>query len=69
MMRLPKDAERLMPIDHAARSERVGRIEELMEHYRRAKDRRLLQRAMALWRRLEARRALVKLERPRRRVH
>ena len=48
---------------------RLARVERMIEQYRHAKGRRLQQRAMALWKKLEARRALGRFEQPLERVH
>ena len=43
-------------------AERRARIEQMIEAYRKAKERRLLQRATDLWRKTEAHQRLVKFE-------
>jgi hypothetical protein len=48
---------------------RLARVERMIEQYRRAKRRRLERRAIALWRKLEARQALGRFEQPLERVH
>jgi hypothetical protein len=59
-VRLPVPGDTLDP---------VGRVERMIEHYHREKMRRLQRRALTLWRKLEARQALVKLDKPFARVH
>jgi hypothetical protein len=49
--------------------ERRARIEQLIERYRAAKQRRFLQRAMRLWRNAEARQQIVELEASPQRIH
>jgi hypothetical protein len=61
--------DRVVPIGHADTGDRLARIERMIEHYRLAKDRLLQQRAIAMWRKLEAQQALVELEKPPERVH
>ena len=56
-------------ISRADTGDRLARIERMIEHYRLAKDRLLQQRAIAMWRKLEAQQALVQLEKPLERVH
>jgi hypothetical protein len=58
-----------MVIDRIDQAERRARIDQLIEKYRAAKQRRLLQRAMRLWRNTEARQQFVELETPPHRVH
>ena len=48
---------------------RLARVERMIEQYRLAKRRRLERRAVALWRKLEARQALGRFEQPLERVH
>jgi hypothetical protein len=48
---------------------RLARVERMIEQYRFAKRRRLERRALALWRKLEARQALGRFEQPLERVH
>jgi hypothetical protein len=50
-------------------AEQRARIEQMIEAYREAKQRRLLQRATNLWRKTETHQRLVKLEAPPERVH
>jgi hypothetical protein len=57
------------PIHYDDTGDPVGRIERLIEHYRVEKTRRLEHRAIAMWRKLESRQAVVELERPLERVH
>lgn len=56
-------------IDQCDRAERHARIEQMIEEYREAKRRRLLQRAITLWCRTEAHQELVNLEAGPQRVH
>ena len=58
-----------MEIDRTGASELQAHIEQLIEEYRAAKQRRLLQRAMRTWRKTEARQQFVKVEKPPDRVH
>jgi hypothetical protein len=58
-----------MPIDRTDTAERLARIEQMIEEYRGAKERRLLQRAIKLWRKAEAYKQLVDLEAEPERVH
>jgi hypothetical protein len=58
-----------MEIDRTERAERLARIERLIEEYRLAKQRRLLPRAIRLWRKTEARQRFVELEASPQRVH
>jgi cobalamin biosynthesis Mg chelatase CobN len=58
-----------VPINRAYAGGRLAQIERMIEQYRHAKKRRLQQRAIALWRKLEARQALVRFEKPLERVH
>jgi hypothetical protein len=41
----------------------------MIEHYRLEKKRRLLRRAITMWRKLEAQQALLDLDKPPQRVH
>jgi len=50
-------------------TERISRIEQMIDEYREAKRRRLVRRAIRLWRRTEARQQLIHLEAPSERVH
>jgi hypothetical protein len=58
-----------VPGDHADAGDRLLRIERMIQRYRRAKDQRLQQQAIALWRKLEAHQALLRLEKPLERIH
>jgi hypothetical protein len=58
-----------MAIDLAESAERRTRIEQLIEEYRVAKQRRLLLRAVRLWRKTEARQRFVDVEASPQRVH
>ena len=62
-------ADRVMRADPGDTRDPLGHIERMIEHYRLEKVRRLQRRALTLWRKLEARQALVKLEKPLERVH
>jgi hypothetical protein len=59
----------MKPIEPSLTAEQRARIEQMIEAYREAKQRRLLQRATDLWRKTEARQRLVKFEAPPERVH
>jgi len=50
-------------------AERISRIEQMIDEYREAKRRRLVRRAIRLWRKTEARQQLIHLEAPPERVH
>jgi hypothetical protein len=50
-------------------AERRARIEQMIEEYRVAKQRRLLRWAVRLWRKAEARQQFVAVEPPPDRVH
>jgi hypothetical protein len=58
-----------MAIDRIAPAERRARIEQLIEEYRAAKQRRLVRWAIKLWRDAEARQQFVELEAPPQRIH
>jgi hypothetical protein len=58
-----------MAIDRIEPADRRARIEQLIEEYRAARQRRLVQRAIELWRDTEARQQFVELEAPPQRVH
>jgi hypothetical protein len=49
--------------------DRLARIERIIEQYRHAKKRRQLRRAIALWKKLEARQAVARFEQPLERIH
>ena len=57
------------PGDPPDRRGRLARVERMIEQYRLAKGRRLQRRAIAMWKKLEARRALARFEQPLERVH
>jgi hypothetical protein len=57
------------PSDRTDPRGRRARVERMIEQYRLAKGRRLQRRAIALWRKIEARRALGRFEQPLERVH
>jgi hypothetical protein len=59
----------MKPIEPSLTAEQRARIEQMIEAYRKAKERRLLQRATDLWRKTEAHQRLVKFEAPPERVH
>jgi len=48
-------------VDAVETAERVARLERMIEEYRAATERRLLRRAIKLWRRAEAYQKLVEL--------
>ena len=56
-------------MDWTDRAERHARIEQLMERYRAAKQRRLVRLAMKLWRASEARQQIAQLDAPPDRIH
>jgi DNA-binding transcriptional regulator YbjK len=58
-----------MPYDPAGTKARRERIEQMIERYRVAKERRLMRRAMRLWRQAEADHQLVRLDAAPERVH
>jgi hypothetical protein len=58
-----------MPYDPAGTKARRERIDQVIEQYRLAKQRRLMRRAMRLWRKAETDHQLVKLDAPPERVH
>jgi hypothetical protein len=58
-----------MPRECAGTDDRLARIERMIEHYRFAKSRRQVQRAIALWRKIEAQEALADFEKPPERIH
>jgi DNA-binding transcriptional regulator YbjK len=57
-----------MPID-CTDTNRHARIEQMIEKYRLAKRRQLLQRAIRLWRRAQAHHNVAELDVPPERVH
>ena len=57
-----------MPVSRGG-TDRVARIERMIEHYRLEKKRRLLRRALTMWRKLEAQQAVLQFEKPLERVH
>jgi hypothetical protein len=57
------------PIDCGGSDDRLVRIERVIEHYRVEKKRRLLRRAVRLWRKLEAQQVILQFEKPLDRVH
>jgi len=58
-----------MPDDPARGTARRARIDQIIEQYRVAKQRRLMRRAMRLWRQAEVDHQFVRLEAPPERVH
>jgi len=60
--------DRVMP-SHVDTGDRLACIERLIEHYRLEAIRRLERRTLALWRKMEARQALAKFEKPLDRIH
>jgi hypothetical protein len=57
------------PNDPTRAAQQRARIEQLIEEYRKASERRLLQRAMTMWLDAEADQRLVAFEAPEERVH
>jgi hypothetical protein len=57
------------PIDRGGSNDRLVRIERVIEHYRVEKKRRLLRRAIRLWRKLEAQQVILAFEKPHDSVH
>jgi hypothetical protein len=58
-----------MPVDPSDPNARRARIDRLIEAYRVVKRRRLVRRAMRLWRHAEIHQQLARLEAPPERVH
>lgn len=58
-----------MTLDETDATDRIAHLERLIEDYRQAKRRRLLERAMKLWRRLKAGQQRADLEWSPRRIH
>ena len=65
----PTYARRVMPIDLIDSWERRARIEQMIEEFRSAKERRLLRRALRLWQKAETHQLLTALEAGPERVH
>ena len=65
----PKYAGAVRPIDPTQAAEQRARIEQMIEEYREATQRRLLQRAMTLWLNAEADQRLLAFEAQAERVH
>jgi hypothetical protein len=65
----PKYAELVRPIDPTQAAEQRARIEQMIEEYREATERRLLQRAKTLWLNAEADQRLLAFEAQAERVH
>ena len=65
----PKYAARVRPIDPTHAAGQRARIEQLIEVYRLATERRLLQRAMTLWLNAEADQQFLAFEAQAERVH
>jgi hypothetical protein len=65
----PKYPDRVRPIDPTHAAEQRARIEQMIEEYREATQRRLLQRAMTLWLNAEADQRLLAFEAHAERVH
>jgi hypothetical protein len=59
----------MVPFDHAETADRLARIELMIEKYRLATQHRLKRRALTLWRKIEARQMVAKLEKPIEPVH
>jgi hypothetical protein len=57
------------PIDHTDPAERNARIERMIEEFRAAKQRQLLQQAIKLWRETEAQQQLERFDAPPERIH
>jgi hypothetical protein len=62
-------ADHVRPIVCGSSDDRLVRIERVIEHYRVEKKRRLLRRAIRLWRKLEAQQVILQLEKPLDSVH
>jgi hypothetical protein len=58
-----------MPLDPSVRMDRLARISQMVALYGEAKHRRLLRRALKLWRRTEALQLTEKYESQPQRVH
>jgi hypothetical protein len=58
-----------MPADQGEQARRSVRFDRLIEYYRRVAQRRLLRRAMRLWRQAERQHQLEQLEAPPEQVH
>jgi len=58
-----------MMIRGTDRPERLARIERLIDEYQSVKRRRIVRRAMRLWRSAEADQRLAKFEAPPKRIH
>ena len=52
----------MTPINRTDTEERLARIDQMIEEYRSAKQRRLVRQAIRLWRRTQARQNLAELE-------
>jgi hypothetical protein len=65
----PKYAHRVRPIDPTHAADQRARIEQMIEEYRQATERRLLKRAMTLWLNAEADQRLWAFEAQVERVH
>jgi hypothetical protein len=59
----------MIPLDEADRFARAARIDRMIEHYRLAKQRRLVRQAMTLWRKIEAHQRFLSFEKPFERIH
>ena len=59
----------MMMIDGTDRPERLARIERLIDEYQSVKRRRIVRRAMRLWRCAETDQQLAKFEAPPERIH
>ena len=59
----------MLPTDPDDTAARMKRLEQLMDEYLEAKRRRLIRRAMKLWRDAEARQRLAAFDVPPERVH
>ena len=65
----PRYADRVRPIDPTHAADQRARIEQMIEEYRQATERRLLQRAKTLWLNAEADQRLLAFEAQAERVH
>ena len=65
----PTYAHDMMPTDRTDAEERLARIEQMIDEYRGMKQRQLLQQAMSLWRKAEAREQFMQLDERPERVH
>jgi len=59
----------MIPVDVADRSDRIARLDRLIEQYRLAKKRRLVRQAMSLWRKIQAHQRVLDFEKSDERIH